>query len=268
MTTPNIPPKETERSRRHQTGPARTATPGRHHRRVAEHTRNRMRGVGPTVSTSGQPNKRLGSSPGGLQAPMSCLGSRSIHVILSSFCVVAASLAVSVGATSAVAATASSSNHVISTVSVGGAPYAVAFDPLNGDLYVVNNGEDNVSVIDGTTNTVIATIGVGGSPTDVLFDPANGDVYVSNHGDNSVSVIDGFLVVAVVDMASPSAMALDPTRDSIYVANEDLNAASNTVSVISGATNTVTATVQVGAAPDAMAFDPGRRRRLCGQLGR
>ncbi len=43
--------------------------------------------------------------------------------------------------------------------------------------------------------------------------------------------------------ASPFALAVDPVTSRIYVANT----ASNTVSVIDGATDTVTATVSVGA---------------------
>ena len=52
--------------------------------------------------------------------------------------------------------------------------------------------------------------------------------------------------------SSPSALGVDPTTDTIYVANYY----SGTVSVIDGATNTVTATVTVGTWPQGVGVDP------------
>ena len=46
-------------------------------------------------------------------------------------------------------------------------------------------------------------------------------------------------------------MAVDETTDTIYVANDE----SNTVSVIDGTTNTVTATITVGSTPFGVAVD-------------
>ena len=57
-------------------------------------------------------------------------------------------------------------------------------------IYVLNGGDNSVSVIDGTTNTVTTTIPVGNGPSGVAVSPS-GTIYVTNLGDFSMSVIDG-----------------------------------------------------------------------------
>ena len=59
------------------------------------------------------------------------------------------------------------------------------------NIYVVNNADDTVSVIDGDTNTVITTIPVGNPPFEAAIDTNNNLIYVTNANDNTVSVIDG-----------------------------------------------------------------------------
>lgn len=57
-------------------------------------------------------------------------------------------------------------------------------------MYIVNKGNNTVSVINTTTNTVIATIPVGASPDQVTILPDGTFAYVTNQVDNTVSVID------------------------------------------------------------------------------
>ena len=54
-------------------------------------------------------------------------------------------------------------DSVIATIPVRLSPSAVAFAPTNGDMYVVNSGDNTVSVISTSTNKVIETIPVGNS---------------------------------------------------------------------------------------------------------
>ena len=113
-------------------------------------------------------------------------------------------------------------------------------------IYVLNGGDNSVSVIDGTTNTVTTTIPVGTNPYGVAVSPS-GTIYVANKDDNSVSVIDGTTntVTATVPIgAAPYGIAVSPSG-TIY----PTNSGDNSVSVIDGTTNTVTATVPVGAGP-------------------
>src|SRR6185437_2482760 len=88
-------------------------------------------------------------------------------------------------------------------VSVGTDPYAVAVDPATNMIYVANNGNNTVSVIDGTTNTV-TPVSVGAQPWAVAVDPNTNKVYVTNISDNTVSVIAKVAVTATTVTPSPT----------------------------------------------------------------
>ena len=64
-------------------------------------------------------------------------------------------------------------------------------NPNNDRVYVPNNEDGTVSVIDGATNTVIATVAVGsaGSTGHVGVNLNNDRVYVAIAGDDTVYVI-------------------------------------------------------------------------------
>jgi YVTN family beta-propeller protein len=56
-------------------------------------------------------------------------------------------------------------DSVIATIGVGSTPVGVAFDSINGNLYVTNFSDNTVSVISGKTHTVIGSpIPVGSNP--------------------------------------------------------------------------------------------------------
>ncbi len=57
-------------------------------------------------------------------------------------------------------------------------------------LYVTNNLDNTVSVIDTASNKVIGTIHVGTAPVGIAYNPTNKKAYVVNRGDNTVSIID------------------------------------------------------------------------------
>jgi YVTN family beta-propeller protein len=65
-----------------------------------------------------------------------------------------------------------SSNSVIDTIPVGSEPDAVAFDSLNGYMYVANCQSGNVSVIN-SENQIVDSIKVGQWPKAVAFDAVN-----------------------------------------------------------------------------------------------
>ena len=77
----------------------------------------------------------------------------------------------------------------IDPIAVGSLPTDIAYDPINQDMYVTNQGSGSVSVIDTTTNTEIETITVGDAPIGIDYDPINHRMYVTNSMDGTVSVI-------------------------------------------------------------------------------
>jgi YVTN family beta-propeller protein len=149
-----------------------------------------------------------------------------------------------------------SSNAVLTTITVGAAPAAVAVNPLGTRAYVANSRSDTVSVIDTSSNTVVATIKVEKSPLAVAVNPSGARVYVANGGSGTVSVIDTtnnkvLEAIKVADAAAAvvnttlgtrvyAAVAVNPSGTRVYAANN-----LNTVSVIDTSNNKVVTTVDV-----------------------
>ncbi|MGC8612565.1 MAG: YncE family protein, partial [Athalassotoga sp.] len=122
----------------------------------------------------------------------------------------------------------------IGRINVGNDPCCVFVDQDTNKIYVVNNYDNTLSVIDG--NNVIATIPVGQAPLSVCA--GKDKIYVANSGDNTVSVINENtykLLKTIPVGVHPSAVAIDSKDDLVFVANTD----SNSVSVIDGSTDHV-----------------------------
>jgi YVTN family beta-propeller protein len=139
------------------------------------------------------------------------------------------------------------------TISLGtGNFFAIAVNPVSNLIYVCDDDNGLVDVIDGSTNTEVTTVSTGSSggipnlPVSVAVNPATSMVYVvENDGNpsfgNSVGVINGSnqLVATIAVGTSPTSVVVNPVTNLIYVANSG----SNSVSVIDGSSNSVTATV-------------------------
>ena len=166
------------------------------------------------------------------------------------------------GSTPALAAPAQaarSASRVIETIAVGHYPLGIAFNPRNGDLYVANESDKTVSVIDGATDKVIATIPVGSSPREFTYSPRSGDMYVSETFSDTVSVIDyrtntitaSIPVPNDQDCFHPFAMAYDIRNARMFV--DCLTFES--VVVIDTVTNTVQAVIRTGSSPEGIVFN-------------
>jgi YVTN family beta-propeller protein len=164
-------------------------------------------------------------------------------------------------------------NTVDATITVGGHPTFVAINPLTNKLYVPNRRDNTVSVINGVTNTVIKTISVGSHPTYGDLNVLTNKIYVVNNGNGqgtTMSVIDGNTdtVAATVTVGNyPQAASVNPLTNKIYVVNYCGNQfgcnqtfANGTVSVVDGASNTVTDTVTVGVGAALVFADPGTNK--------
>jgi YVTN family beta-propeller protein len=81
-------------------------------------------------------------------------------------------------------------DSVIATVTVGGNPRDLCFNPLNDKVYSASGAEDStVTVIDGATNGVTTTITVGYGPLDLCHSAVQNRTYVANNGGSSISVL-------------------------------------------------------------------------------
>ena len=113
-------------------------------------------------------------------------------------------------------------SHAIKTIHVGKIPCALAINPVTRRLYVVNYGDDSLSVIDLESHSVAATLPVDRQPEGVALDSKTNRIYVANlHGD-SVTVIDGAKNAIIGTRSAgrfPYAVAVDSDSGALYAAN-------------------------------------------------
>jgi len=177
----------------------------------------------------------------------------------------------------------------ISSVHVGANPWALSIDQKLHSIYVANNFDDTVSVIDTATcnatvtsgcGAVMPTMQVGGAPQALLADPTTGTLYSANAVDSTVSVInlatcDGTTtsgcrtVAPTADVSKPSlnpptkltgGIAVNGSTRTVYVAN----LGAGTVSVVDSSTCNASeksgckrpsATIDLGGEPAGVAVD-------------
>jgi YVTN family beta-propeller protein len=132
----------------------------------------------------------------------------------------------------------------IDDIAVGKRPVAIAINEPTNTVYVVNQRNNSVSVINATTNTKIGEdIAVGDYPTAIDANRFTGTVYVANRDSDTVSVISAENNTKIKDIPvgdGPSDIDANIYAGTVYVANRD----SDTVSVIDGITNKVVAGVR------------------------
>jgi YVTN family beta-propeller protein len=165
------------------------------------------------------------------------------------------------GTVSAVATATSSLLATIpltGTVSLGGspAPTGVGVDVQSNLVFVAETGARKVALIDGASKTLRSTVAVDIGPWGVVVNQTTNTVFVSALG-GSVTVLDGLTgtvksVVRDSRLQRPLGLAVNETINRVYVASRD----GNSVVVLDGGANTVTAVIPVGTRPAAVAVDP------------
>ncbi|HEY1732062.1 MAG TPA: YncE family protein [Terriglobales bacterium] len=134
---------------------------------------------------------------------------------------------------------------LLTNVTVGFDPVAVAVNATTNKVYVVNQNSNTLTIIDGLTNQTV-TVATGLLPTAIAINPVTNKIYVTNGNSNSVTVVDGQSnrTTSVSTGSYPLGIAINTVTNRIYVTN--FNA--NSVTVIDGATNATT-TIGVGQRP-------------------
>lgn len=114
---------------------------------------------------------------------------------------------------------------MIANIAVGNHPMYLAVDAETNRVYVSNQSDDTMSVIDGTTNRMVHTIKVGHDPNGVAVNSRTNTIYVANLTGGSLSIIDGIkLTSSILHLGfNPSKVAVNPSTDRVYVTieNED-----------------------------------------------
>jgi YVTN family beta-propeller protein len=127
-------------------------------------------------------------------------------------------------------------------------------------VYVVNEDDDTVSVIDGITKNVIASIPVGKWPHYIALDPGGKRVYVTNGESNSISVIDTAThrVVSTIEgiKSDPQQIVIHPAGRIAYVPCYD-TADLHVIDLMEGRIN---ARIRVGEGAHSIALSSDGRR--------
>ena len=111
----------------------------------------------------------------------------------------------------------SPSHTLLATIPVGDYPYAMAYDNVSHLLFVVQDYDGNVSIIDTDTNTVLSTYlragTFGGGLDAIAYDPHSNEVYIANTLNHTVSVwgaVNDTFVRTIVVGSDPTSIVVDP----------------------------------------------------------
>ena len=113
-------------------------------------------------------------------------------------------------------------SHAAKSIATGAIPCAVGVNSATHKVYVVNYGDNSVTVIDGATRRAITTLPVGEHPQAIAVDAASNLVYVANTRGNSITVIDGARNTIHGTLKSgdhPYALTIDQAGGKLYAAN-------------------------------------------------
>jgi YVTN family beta-propeller protein len=155
----------------------------------------------------------------------------------------------------------------VRVVDVGGAPSAVAVNPVTGLVYVTDPASGTVAVLDPGSARLVAVIPVGGAPSDVAVDPAANRLYVANPPGGTVLAIDAQTheTVSVIGAgAGASSLAVDSRANQVYAVSGD----TGTLAILDGvslSTQTIVPAPKPGLAW--IALDTGRRIAYCTSPG-
>ena len=136
------------------------------------------------------------------------------------------------------------SDKVNNEVSVEESPFGITANPFNRRVYVaLSNG--TVDVIDAIKQTITSTTTIGGTNAGIAANWLTGNVFVTDNtlGYSTVGVLSGAgAIQANVGVGrTPLGIDVDLNSNLAFVANTQ----GNTLSIIDGSTNTVTATLAV-----------------------
>lgn len=150
---------------------------------------------------------------------------------------------------------------VIATIPVGTYPNGLDINRITNRLYVANQQQATISVINTLTNAVVGSpIPVGNLPGAVTVNETTNRVYVVNANDDTVSVIDGgtnAVIGSPIPVTDPGGIVVNPVTNRVYVGNSN----SNVIYMIDGNSNTLVGTpIVVGYNPTKLVYSRSQNR--------
>jgi YVTN family beta-propeller protein len=148
---------------------------------------------------------------------------------------------------------------VVSNIPLFTRPELVAYDPINGDLYITEQPPaitpPHFQVVSTSSNTVIANISGGEYLFCVFVGGTSGTVFVADDGLNDIEVVSPKTntVVKTIPLAYyPVQVTADPMNGDLYVGDEE----TSQVTAISDQSATIVHSWQIGTGPSEVAYDP------------
>nr|WP_309388443.1 YVTN family beta-propeller repeat protein [Chelatococcus sambhunathii] len=146
--------------------------------------------------------------------------------------------------------------RALAAASLGFAASVTAATPGESyEVFVTNERDDTVSVIDVDQMAVARTFKVGRRPRGLTFSPDGKTLYVCASDSNSVQAIDpasGKLLHDLPSGEDPEQFSLSPDGRRLFIANED----DALTTVVDVETRKVMAQIEVGIEPEGMAVSP------------
>jgi YVTN family beta-propeller protein len=142
--------------------------------------------------------------------------------------------------------------ETVASIATGDRAHVVTLTNDNRQAWVANIGENTISVVDTTTFRILGTITVGKGPTGLTFSRDGRFAYVSNQGDKTVEVIETSsqrVLKAIPVGTNPHFLVLGPDGR-IW----GTNTGGTDIYVIDPATQDKVASINVGPAPQQIAF--------------
>ena len=138
----------------------------------------------------------------------------------------------------------------------------MAYDDLNGYIYLSGYSPNFIYVINPVNNHIIKFIPGVSSPGDIVYDKFNHNIYVVDYSSNSVSIINtqsNQVVKNIYVGYDPVVLPYDNANKELYVTNSRCNSepfyANGNITVINTLTEKTVQSIGVGHYPDNMYFD-------------
>jgi YVTN family beta-propeller protein len=125
-------------------------------------------------------------------------------------------------------------------------------------LFVSNEKDNTVTVLDSETLKVVKTIATGARPRGMVLTPDFKELLVCVGDDNRLDVVDTETLEVVRTLESgpdPELLDVDPKGERVYIANED----EGYVTVLERISGKVLAEIPVGVEPEGMAVSPDNK---------